>query len=69
MADSDQFQNNYSDQDNSSICKKPCCKNIKLIICSIIIIMISITDLVFHIASELNSFILIDDVVYLLSLL
>ena len=60
--DNDQYQNNYIDEDYSPSCRKNCCKNIRLIICSIIIIMVFVFDLVFQILSKINPFIFIDDI-------
>ena len=60
--DDDMFQHENKDIKYSPNCKRQCCKNIRLIICSIFLIIIFLTDLVFHILIEFNPILLIDDI-------
>ena len=63
--DDDMFQHENKDIKYSPNCKRQCCKNIRLIICSIFLFIIFLTDLVFHILIEFNPILLIDDIALL----
>ena len=60
--DDNLFEHKNKDYKYSPNCKRQCCKNIRLIICSIFIILVFLTDLFFHILIEFSPILLIDDI-------